>query len=148
MLARVVGHIGPTYAAVPTGQSARDELREALGTTCIAYGHLVVRRYLAPPLVATAWSDTGARRMLDGCRLDSIPAGSPGVDGVLVREDLRGFWVRHVCPDHSCRWQLVTVASPFDVMRCADARNAVTADDMLREALIAWGLVPPTRPSA
>lgn len=142
MLGRVVGRIdaGPV---IPAGQSARDELREALGDQPMAYGYVIVRRYLMPPLMATGDGNEAVRRMLDTPELRRIPAGSPGVDGCLVREDRTAFWVRRVLPDLTCRWVLIEVPKALDVLRGGDCRCAMAEPQALHRALVAWGLVPP-----
>lgn len=169
VLGRVVGHIdgeirriattvatgagaeragsGLVTQPVALGQSALDELRDATGRDALAYGYLIVRALLKPPLLATGFGDEAVRRMIGGCGLARIPAGSPAVDGTLVREDRRAFWVRRVREDLTCRWQLIEVPSAFDVMRSGDARNALTSDRELEDALVAWGIVPPPKPA-
>lgn len=133
---------------VAVGQSARDELREVLGEAGLAYGYLVVHRYLKSSIVASAFGEAEVRRMLDSVHLDKIPAGSPAVSGCLVREDGSAFWTRQVRPDLTCVWRLTGVPTRLDVLRSGDARNALPPDDALESALIAWGVVPPPRPSA
>jgi hypothetical protein len=144
----VVGRIEQRAQPVARGQSAHDELREAVDSHALAYGYLTVRAFQKPPLVATALGDSAVRRMIDGCRLEAIPAGSPAVDGCIVRDDRRGFWVRRVRPDHAWFWQLIEVPTAFDILRAGDARNAMSADSELEEALIIWGIVRPPQSAA